>query len=342
MKRVGHLFESILDRNNLLTATWKAARGKRRRPEVADYLAHLDRRLAELAAGLRDGTYPVGRFRQFVLRDPKERIITAPCFAERVLHHAVMNVCEPHFERWLIADTFACRAGKGRSAALDRAGAFARSHGWFLSMDVRAYFDSVSHEVLNEALARRFKDARLLALFGRVIAAYRGAAGRGLPIGSLCSQHLANFYLDRFDRFVKETLRRRGYVRYMDDVVVWGDDHRDLAEVRSRCEAFLAEALRLTPKPTPFVNRTAHGMDFLGARQYPTHRTLNRRSRLRFRRKLRRLAGAEAAGSLSEPGLQQRGTALVAFAAGAGVSSWHFRRRELSSLAVSGPTARSA
>ena len=116
MKRVGNLFDAIADRTNLQLAVWKAMRGKRGRPEARHYVEHLDARLTELSEGLRSGTFPVGRFQQFVIRDPKERIITAPCFAERVLHHAIMNVCEPHFERWLIADTFACRAGKGSAA----------------------------------------------------------------------------------------------------------------------------------------------------------------------------------------------------------------------------------
>lgn len=164
MKRMGNLFDAILDRSNLLAAVWKATRRRRGQAEVRNYHQHLDERIVELSDGLRDGTFPVGRFQQFVVRDPKERIITAPCFAERVLHHAIMNVCEPHFERWLIADTFACRRGKGRSAALTRARQFARVHEWFLSMDVRKYFDSIDHAVLRDALARRMKDVRLLAL----------------------------------------------------------------------------------------------------------------------------------------------------------------------------------
>jgi RNA-directed DNA polymerase len=158
MRRVGNLFESIADRTNLQWAVWRAMRGKRRRPEAHDYLQDVDARLTELSDGLRSGTFPVGRFQQFVIRDPKERIITAPCFAERVLHHAIMNVCEPHFERWLIADTFACRVGKGRQAALQRGRQFARSHDWFLSMDVRKYFDNIGHSTLKTALARRINE----------------------------------------------------------------------------------------------------------------------------------------------------------------------------------------
>ncbi len=70
----------------------------------------------------------VGPYHQFTIFDPKERLITAPCFRDRVLHHAVTLVCEPVFERLLIADTFACRRGKGRIAAVERARSFARRY----------------------------------------------------------------------------------------------------------------------------------------------------------------------------------------------------------------------
>ena len=121
MKRIGNLFERVLERDNLGLAVGKAMRGKRDRPEVIAFLHQLESRLAEMAEQIQTGTFPQGRYRQFLIFDPKERIISAPCFAERVLHHAVINVCEPVFERWLIADTFACRKGKGRLAALVRA-----------------------------------------------------------------------------------------------------------------------------------------------------------------------------------------------------------------------------
>lgn len=144
MKRASGLWEAILDRDNLRLAVHKALRGKRSRDEVRVYLAALDSRIDEMAVQLRDGTFPVGRCHQFIRHDPKERLITAPCFAERVMHHALMNVCEPVFERLLIPDTYACRQGKGRDRALARARHYADRFGWFLKLDIRKYFDSTS------------------------------------------------------------------------------------------------------------------------------------------------------------------------------------------------------
>jgi len=341
MKRAGGLLEQVLDRDNLRLAFHKALSGKRGRPEAHKFADQLDRRLQEMREGALAGTYPLGRYRQFVIFDPKERIITAPCFAERVLHHAIMNVCEPHLERWLIADTYACRTGKGRIAALLRARQFAARFGWFLKLDIRKYFDSVPHTGLLARLARRFKDRRLLALLGRIVRAFRGSVGRGIPIGSLMSQHLANFYLGWFDRFVKEHLRIPGYVRYMDDMVLWAEDRGTLQDALAAGRTWLASELGLELKPVPYLNRSSHGVDFLGCRMHRSHLELNHRSRCRFRRKLAWLERRYAAGVIAEEELQQRATALTAFTRVPELRAWHFRGRVLQALAVSGLRARS-
>jgi hypothetical protein len=127
------------------------------------------------------GTYSLGRFRQFVIHDPKERIITAPCFPERVLHHGVMNVCEPVFERWLIDDTYACRRGRGRVAAVLRAREFTCRFPFYLKLDIRKYFDSVPHDELVARLHRLFKDGRLLELFARIVRRFAVLWGEGYP-----------------------------------------------------------------------------------------------------------------------------------------------------------------
>ena len=292
---------------------------------MRQFAAGLDRRIAAMSEAIREGTFPVGRFQQFLIRDPKERVITAPCFDERVLHHAIMNVCEPVMDRWLIDDTFACRTGKGREAAIQRAQHFTRNAEWFLKLDVRKYFDSVPHARLMAFLERRFKDRRLLELLNRIIAAYRGELGIGLPIGSLTSQHFANFYLGWLDRFVKESLRVRGYVRYMDDMVLWHASREALVEIHGRCQEFAATHLALEFKPGE-VQRTGVGVPFLGCRIWPTHVELNRRSKRRWRQRVRVLERAERLGLLSESNLQQRLASLTAFSRAAGAKSWTFRR----------------
>ncbi len=336
MKRVSGLYERILEHNNFVIAFHRAARGKRNRAEVIHFQSKLPNWLASIPQRLYTDGFPFGRFHQFVIYDPKERIITAPCFAERVVHHAIMNVCEPVFDRWLIDDTFACRVGHGREAAVFRATQFSRAECWCLKLDVRKYFDSIDHDRLLCRLERKFKDRMLLQWFERIIRSFRGSLGAGLPIGSLLSQHFANFYLGWFDRFVKETLGIRGYVRYMDDMLLWGNDRRELQQVQCESERFLCNELRLEFKPAQ-VRRVEQGISFLGCRLFPTHVELNRRSKLRWRRRVRFLGQAYRLGLLSDLNLQKRLTSLTAFAKSGRVRSWRFRTSVLEPWAVDEP-----
>ena len=336
MKRVGGMYEPILELDNFLVAFHRAARGKRYRAEVREFQDGLPNWLASIADRLSRGSFAFGRFHQFLIHDPKERIITAPCFEERVVHHAIMNVCEPVLDRWLIDDTFACRVGRGREAAVDRAMQFCRAQPWCLKLDVRKYFDSIDHDRLLSLLKRRFKEVPLHELFHRIVRSFRGAQGMGLPIGSLMSQHFANFYLGGLDRYVKEALQVRGYVRYMDDMLLWGDDRRELQHVQGECERFAGDELRLEFKPAQ-IRRVERGISFLGCRLFPTHVELNRRSKQRWKRRVRFLEKAYRLGLLSDLDLQKRLTSLTAFAKSGRVRSWKFRTSVLEPWQVDEP-----
>jgi len=332
MKRHGQLMPKIADADNLRLAFWKAAKGKRGKADCQTFQARLDENLATLGAELRAGEVPVGDYHYFKVRDPKERLICAATFRERVLHHAVMNVCEPVLERAAVFDSYACRKGKGRVRAVARAQGYARTYRWFVKMDIRKYFDSIHQATLRELLSRKFKDPVLLGVFDRILASYHTAPGRGLPIGNLTSQHFANFYLGPLDRFLKEELRRVAYVRYMDDFVVWGDSGSELRAVCERVRLFLEAELKLELKANTAINRTAFGMDFLGYRLFPGTVRLARRSKVRFSRKFRRYEAAQRCGRWSELVLQQRMQALLAFVLPA--ESAAFRRHVLQRFGV--------
>ncbi|MBM3839284.1 MAG: hypothetical protein FJ398_15210 [Verrucomicrobia bacterium] len=332
MKRKGHLLEAIADPENLRLAFWNASKGKRGHAVVRRFREHLDDEIEALRQDLLAECVKVGDYHFFDIHDPKPRRICAASFRVRVLHHAIINLCGPILDRTAIADSYACRAGKGRLADIERAEEFARRSGWFLKLDVRRYFDSINHELLKGLLRRRFKDQRLLVLLGRIVESYSTAPGCGLPIGNLTSQHFANYYLPPLDRFVKETLRRQCYVRYMDDFVVWGDNSADLKRGRDQVRNFLQSTLGLSLKNEGQIDRSGKGMDFLGYRIFPQTTRLSRRSKLRFRRKLKAYEGRWMAGEWTEETLQRHAEPLLAFVRGA--DSEAFRRAVLSDLRV--------
>lgn len=327
MKRAGGLAAQLATTANLELALRRALRGKRDRPDARAFLAGLPGTLEEVGARLREARGPVGQFTEFIIHDPKLRLISAPCFADRVFHHAVVNVCEPALESYQIHDSYACRRGKGQFAAIDRATGFARHHGRFLKLDIRKYFESIPRHRLWYRLTRRFREESILELWWQVIDSWRPGEARGLPIGSLTSQHLANFYLAALDHEVKEGWRVRGYVRYMDDCVLWAYGRREIRDLERRVRDFVERELDIALK-SPFANRTEHGMDFLGYRIFPAGPQLNVRSRKRFQRKWLALRDGWEEGEMTDAELGERVRALVAFTERAACAG--FRRAVLS------------
>lgn len=285
MKRSGALYERIAEPDNLRLAFWKARRGKDGKVDVEAFRLHLDGEINRMRADLLAECVAWGPYHQFTVHDPKERTICAAPFRDRVLHHAIMNVCDPVFERYQVFDSYACRTGKGLHACLGRARQYTRRHCWYLKLDVRKYFDSISHPILLDQLRRRFKDARIIRLLDELLGTYTTRPGRGLPIGNLTSQYFANHYLGGLDHLIKETLRVPGYVRYMDDMVLWADDRLALRCMEARLRTFCKSELALELKPA-CLNRTRKGVSMLGYRVFPHHVLLARRSRGRFARKL--------------------------------------------------------
>lgn len=329
MYRQGDMMNAIAARGNLLLAFWKAQRGKRLRREVLAFRENLEAEVARLHRALLYGPLELGPYRMFRVFEPKERVICAVPFRDRVLHHALMNECAPIFEAYQIWDSYACRVGKGTHRAVERAQTFAQRGKHFLKFDIRKYFDSIDHGILLSQLFRRFKDARLLDVFAAIIGGYAHTPGKGIPIGNLTSQCFANHYLARFDHFVKETLRCRHYVRYMDDFVLWDDDRKQLCAWREEAGAFLRETLLLTPK-TPSLNCSLLGMTFLGYRIFPRRITLAHRSRVRFKRKLAFAHGRLASGLWSEEETARHVEPLLSFVRHANTTA--MRNRVLASL----------
>ena len=325
MKRIGNIFERVIDPENLRLAFMKASRGKRHRDDQRSFERNLESELWRLREGLIKGDYPIGNYRRFMIYDPKEREICAASFGERVLHHALMNVCEPYFESWLVPSTYACRIGKGQLAAVKRSQLYARRNRWFMKCDFRKYFDSIPHDGIRKMITRKFKDRDVVDWLCRILDSYEKTPDKGLPIGNLTSQHFANLYLDRLDRH--PVLKGLDFVRYMDDFVVWTNDKSRLLDLRRELTQFCRDELGLEFKQIPFINRTDKGMDFLGLRVFPSAIRLNRASRVRYARRLSHYERMFAEGAIDDQELQGRVTALTAFIEQADTLGW--RRHHL-------------
>ncbi|MBE7385779.1 MAG: RNA-directed DNA polymerase [Leptolyngbya sp. SIO1E4] len=286
MKRYGNFWPDIIDFENLLQAARQAQRGKRYRPNVLAFNYNLDKELLQLQRELQEKTYRPGKYRTFKIEDPKPRLISAAPYRDRVVHHALCNIIVSPLERTFITDTYANRVGYGTHRALRRFVHFARTSRYVLQCDVRKYFPSLDHVILKTMIRRKIKCPDTLWLIdtiidgsnpqGETIEYFPGddllapvQRRRGLPIGNLTSQFFANLYLNGFDHFVKEQLKSRKYLRYVDDFACFADDRSFLVDARSHIEAYLKTLrLRLHPVKSQLFE-TRFGANFVGFRVLP-------------------------------------------------------------------------
>ncbi len=326
------LFGSIASFRALRAAAKEAVRGKRRKPGAAAFMANLEKELLRLERQLRDGSYRPGGYTTFVVKDPKERFISAAPFRDRVVHHALCAVVEPLFERGFIDDSYANRQGKGSHRAVARFEKYRDRYDHVLRCDIYRFFPSIDHAVLKADLRRRVACVETLALLDQIVdgsnpqeqvnAYFPGddlftpfERRRGLPIGNLTSQFFANVYLDALDHFAKEILRAKGYVRYVDDFALFHDDPEVLEAWRGRIEGFLARRrLLLHPRKTRIVP-TAERARFLGFDLHPGGaRRLPEDNVRRFRNRLRGLRDRWRAGTVEKDEVVSRINAWVAHA----------------------------
>ncbi|NET31345.1 MAG: RNA-dependent DNA polymerase [Cyanothece sp. SIO1E1] len=323
MKRYGNLWPQIVEFDNLLLAARQAQKGKRFRPSVLEFNYRLEDELQQLRQELLTKTYRPGDYTTFEIYDPKPRLISAAPYRDRVVHHALCNIIEPLIERSFIGDTYANRLGYGTHRAFQRFVQHARSSRYILFCDVRKYFPSVDHAILKTLLRRKIKCADTLWLIDEIIDGSNEQHSileyfpgddlltplqrrKGLPIGNLTSQFLANVYLNGFDHFVQEQLKCHKYVRYVDDMALFSDDWQFLTDCRLHIEDYL-QTLRLRIHPIKSqLFETQYGANFVGFRVFPDRIRVRNDNIRRARRRLKGMQRAYAHNHLALDQLVQQ------------------------------------
>jgi len=260
------------------------------RKDVLAFERHLEDNIFDLYFALRDGTYKHSSYESFYVNDPKRRHIHKASIRDRLLHHALVRVIEPYFERTFVFDSWSCRKGKGVERAVQRfqkiAWSLSRNNTlpvWVLKLDVAKFFASIDHGTLLEMIRSRIKCPQTFALIEEVVGSY----GPGLPLGNITSQLFANVFLNELDQYAKRVLRLPHYLRYCDDFVILSRDKEALELVLPKLRAFLQTRLLLSLHPDKIILQKIHqGADFLGFVCFPHFRILRAKTRRRMLRRV--------------------------------------------------------
>ena len=306
---------------DMTRANRRARRGKKPSADMARFQARAIDGLLDLRDRINAGTWSPARTVVMVAHQPKAREIHAPAYRDRVLHHWLVPLLEAIYEPRFIHDSYANRKGKGLLKAVQRLEGFVhqvhsgQGGGWFLKIDVHNFFYSIDRRTLWRMLKRVMQRQGVPLSIQRIVhAALRGSPlaagvinmatpaeragipphkrlenagpGKGLPIGNLLSQFLANVYLDELDQFIKHVLKIPRYIRYVDDIVIVHSSREQLLQWQASIEEFLADKLQLRLKAERQLLPLQRGIDFLGYVVYPTHIRIRRRVVAHARHKL--------------------------------------------------------
>jgi len=298
-KIFSHSYNDIISIENLLYAWQNFLSGKKSKRDVQGFQLHLMDNILDLFRDLKDKTYKHGGYDSFSICDPKPRNIHKACVGDRLLHHLIYQSLYPFFDKVFISDSYSCRDNKGTHKALkqfkiysDKVSKNNTKTVWILKCDIKKFFASIDHATTIEILKRYIQDQDLLNLLINIIYSFETNSGKGLPLGNLTSQLLANVYMNEFDQFMKHKLKVRYYIRYADDFAILSDDKEYLSSLLLKIKTFVENKLLLKLHPNKISIETfSSGVDFLGWVHFPHRRVLRTVTKKRIFRGIKEKEG---------------------------------------------------
>lgn len=292
-KRIGNIYNKNLTFEKLLSAHKKSKKAKRYKKVVILFEMNLEENIFDLMEELKEGNYKFGKYKSFTVYEPKERLIKTLCYKDKVVQMwYVENFIKPLFLDTFIEETYACIPDRGVHKAKEKTQYFMRekkkqnSNYWILKCDIRKFFFNMDQQILYDIFERKIKDKHFLKLTYEII--FNVDDNIGIPIGNYSSQYFANIYLNELDRFVKEKLKCKYYVRYMDDFVLFLESKSECKSKKELIKTFLNYKLKLELNGKTDYFKNNQGVNFCGYRIHHTHILVRNSNKIRNRRKFKK------------------------------------------------------
>ena len=315
------LFDQITNFSNIRLAYNKTRAGKfRLRKGAIEFQKNETMNLHLLQDSLLDGSYiPVG-YTKFYVLEPKRRLIYAPEYSDKIVQHAINNVLLDYFSPRFIYDSYACLKYKGNERAVLRIQQFLneskkkykKSKPYIVKIDIKKFFYTINRDILKSLLINFLDCKNTINLLFKIVDSSPNE--KGLPLGNLSSQLLANFYLNQLDQFCKHTLRIKYYVRYADDILIIAKDKEEANYFLNKVKVYLKEILDLDTHETKTKILPIHlGAESLGFKIYPDHILINRQNKNRIKKNIRLLKKRLDKGTINKRQMNQSLNAISDF-----------------------------
>lgn len=298
MKTYKHLMEQIASEENIRAAILNASKRKRNRKDVKEVLEHIDYHVAAVQKILLSGNYKARVDEVCIVNEGthhKVRRIRKPHFKyDQIIHHCIIQVLQP----LLTAPMYEYSCGSiptrgahyGKKSIEKWLSNDIKNTKYVFKMDIKHFYESIDQNVLKAMLRQKIKDKQAIALIEAVI----DGCEKGLPLGNYTSQWFANFMLTPLDHYIKEQLHAKYYIRYMDDIVIFGSNKKELHKMHLAIEKYLKDNLHLRIKENWQVFRFEYKgkgrpLDFMGWQFYREKTILRKSIFIRIMRKAKKV-----------------------------------------------------
>ena len=303
MKSFNHLMEIALSDEVIMKSFHKVALKRKKHKRCRKYLIDAEATIKDIPNWIEN--YENDKHTPKIINDgikQKKRKIIVPTFKELVVQHCVVNALMPMFMQGMYEHTYASIPNRGSHKAKRYIEKWIRNDKknckYVLKMDIRHFFDSIPHDILKDMLTESIHDKAMLDLLCKII----DATDVGLPLGFYTSQWLSNWYLKGLDHYIKENLNAKHYVRYMDDMVIFGSNKKELHRIRVEVQKYLEDNLGLELKDNWQVYRFIYkskgkekgrDLDFMGFRFRRGYTLIRKSIMLKMIRKARRIGNKD-------------------------------------------------
>lgn len=283
----------MISQKELLQAYHKFIKGKSKKRDVRQFMLDAEAELVDLYEDISAGRYRHSVYQTFYLQDSKRREINKAAVRDRVVHQLVYNRLAVLYDKAFYHHSYAARLGKGSHRAINAfrqmsASASVGHHRpvYALKLDVRKFFASINKDKLFELACRKIDDEKLKELVKEIIYSFNVGKSFGMPLGNLTSQIFANIYLHEADLFIKNKLKAKYYIRYMDDMIIISANPEEIAVYAEKVKIFLEDLLFLSIHNDRINHKLTEGVDFLGYIIFPYHLILRPKTARRLLRQI--------------------------------------------------------
>jgi RNA-directed DNA polymerase len=318
MKITHNLFEKMLSVENLFQSWDQFRRGKRKRKDIQWFERYLEDNIFQLHDDLVTLQYQPGSYDHFYVTDPKQRHISKASVRDRLVHQAIYGILSLTFDEKFIFHSLSSRLGKGThfgttqlQCMIRRVSQNGKKPCYALKLDIRRFFDTISHRILKTLIRKTIHDEKVLKIIDVIVDSFsctlRPSGAVGIPLGNVTSQLFANIYLHELDDFIKQELREKYYLRYCDDFIILANNASHLQTLIVSIRTFLEKNLELELHPQKMtIRKLGHGIDFVGYVLFERHILLRTKTKQRMKKRLKEAYACYLNGDIEAASIDQR------------------------------------